>query len=330
MKKLISGLSALAIAAAIAPMSAFAENETGGTTNVKFNAVIEPAYTITIPANVDFSSGTGTATIKAENVYLDTTKHKAVVVTLVDGDNTDANSTTFHAKNGDSVVEYIIKKDGTEIKEGDEVARFTTSDEAQTAKLTFTPDATKATYAGTHTEVLTFGVSVENAAAANPYLAAELNSVVQFAGYDWYVIAKETDGVTLLMKDNLMNKAYNDSFTDVTWETCSLRSYLNGEFYNNLTDPYKANIIKTHNSNPNNGSTSGGNATDDYIYLLSIDEAKELSDTIRDNGNWWWLRSPGDYSSGAAFVYADGDVYTWGSDVVSVYGVRPALNLKFE
>jgi len=49
MKRFIAAVMAVTSVMALAPMSAFAENETGGTTNVSFNAVIEPAYTITIP-----------------------------------------------------------------------------------------------------------------------------------------------------------------------------------------------------------------------------------------------------------------------------------------
>ena len=169
MKKLISGISALALAVAIAPMSAFAENETGGTTNVSFNAVIEPAYTITIPASVNLNAETPTATIKAENVYLDTTKHKQINVTLDSAQYVSKGDSTFIAKteDGSSSVTYTIGKGTatTGVKVGDVVAEFTNNpDEAanpdvQTATLSFS-EPTGATYAGTHTETLTFGIAV--------------------------------------------------------------------------------------------------------------------------------------------------------------------------
>ena len=164
---------------------------------------------------------------------------------------------------------------------------------------------------------------------ANPYAANSVGDVVEFGGYNWYIIGKSEDGVTLLMQNNLMKKAYNDRHTDITWENCSLRSYLNGDFYNSFSADDKAKIAQTHNSNPKNGSTSGGNETDDYIYLLSIGEANALSDTIRANGSDWWLRSPGRISSYAAFVRDGGNVFTTGGYVIGALGVRPALNLKF-
>ncbi|HCJ41050.1 MAG TPA: hypothetical protein DHV89_05810, partial [Ruminococcus sp.] len=78
----------------------------------------------------------------------------------------------------------------------------------------------------------------------------------------------------------------------------------------------------THNTNPNND-------TDDYIYLLSTDEAEALDNSIRDIGEYWWLRSPGGSSDRAVEVYPGGRVYSDGYAVPYEDGVRPALNLKF-
>lgn len=93
----------------------------------------------------------------------------------------------------------------------------------------------------------------------------------------------------------------------------------------------KALIEKTHNSNPDNSeyNTDGGSDTDDYIYLLSLDEAENVSKDIRADGSWWWLRSPGNGRDSAAGVYSDGSLDTHGRRVDRECGVRPALNLKF-
>lgn len=166
---------------------------------------------------------------------------------------------------------------------------------------------------------------------ANPYADKNVGDVITFGAYDWYIIGKSDDGVTLLMKNNLMNKAYNDSYTAVTWTDSTLRTYLNDTFYNSFSPENKKKIALTHNTNPNNPDfdTSGGEDTDDYIYLLSIAEANSLDNSIRANGSWWWLRSPGRYPDNAAVVTGDGLVGTDGHYVVDVDGARPALNLKF-
>ena len=169
-KRFIAALTAIVSVMAIAPMSAFADDtvinqdstgKTGGMVVSYSKSPVSPAYTITIPASVDLNSTTRTATIKAEGVYLDTTKHSKINVTLDSASNTISGS-KFHAKNtaGDSTATYSISKGETAVAVGDTVAEFTTGD--GTATLTFS-EPTGATYAGTHTETLTFGIAVENA-----------------------------------------------------------------------------------------------------------------------------------------------------------------------
>ena len=90
-------------------------------------------------------------------------------------------------------------------------------------------------------------------------------------------------------------------------------------------------IEKTHNSNPDNSkySTDGGSDTDDYVFLLSLDEAEKVDENIRATGSWWWLRSPGNSQNCAAGVFSVGSLDTFGFNVYLGFGVRPALNLKF-
>jgi len=288
---------------------------------------VDAKYTVTIPAGVTLSNSEAVPkNIEASNVILES--GKKITVKLTGASNTESGA-SFSAKTtkGDSTATYTIGKGNavSGVSIGDVVAEFNTNG---SQALTFS-NADGATYAGTHTETLTFGISVEDAAPANPYANAKKGDVVTFGIYDWYVIGKSDNGVTLLMKDNLMNKAYNDKLTATTWKKCTLRTYLNGDFYNSFSADDKAKITLTHNTNPNNGSVSGGGETDDYIYLLSIDEANALDKSIRSIGSWWWLRSPGNYSVSAAFVDENGSVYATGYYVNNEIVVRPALNLKF-
>lgn len=198
MKRFLAAAMAVTSVMAIAPMSAFAENETSGTTTVTFNA--SPMFTITIPASVNLNAASPTATIKAENV----SESKKINVTLDSADYVNTGDSTFIAKtaDGNSQVTYTIGKGEatTGVKVGDTVAEFT---EDSNQVLSFSTP-TGATYAGTHTEVLTFGVSVES--EADKYLNAAIGDVVGFGNYDWYVIKKEGNQVTLLMKNLLENK----------------------------------------------------------------------------------------------------------------------------
>ena len=139
------------------------------TASVDFTIVIDPTYTITIPATVNLKSS-DPVNITAEGVELN--EGQKIVVTLDSASNTTSGS-EFSAKDksGESVVSYSIKAGDTDVSVGGTVAEFETKTGEQYATLTFTKDADSTpTFAGAHTETLTFGVSLEDAVTA-PTLA---------------------------------------------------------------------------------------------------------------------------------------------------------------
>ena len=158
---------------------------------------------------------------------------------------------------------------------------------------------------------------------------------------EWKVLAVDGNKALVISQYALDCQKYNSTYTDTTWEKCSLRTWLNGTFYNAAfgSDHQKmiASSTVTADKNPSY-STSPGNNTTDKVFLLSITEVNKYfsSDSARQcqgtaycyaQGNcWWWLRSPGDYSGDAARVNDDGSVDRSGYYVGSVLGaVRPAL-----
>ena len=133
---------------------------------------------------------------------------------------------------------------------------------------------------------------------------ASVGDIVVFGDIRWYVIARDETVCTLLSEKPVIKMAYDKAGfnTSGTWEDCSLRAWLNEKFYNTFTEEEKSLIAKTHNVNPDNSEygTPGGNDTDDYIYLLSADEANALDRKVLKCGywyalknQWWWLRTPG-------------------------------------
>ena len=176
---------------------------------------------------------------------------------------------------------------------------------------------------------------------------------------EWIVLAKEENKVLIISKYALDGQPYNTADTLVTWETCSLREWLNETFINAaFSSKEQDRIIRTTvtaDANPEYG-TPAGNDTADKVFLLSIEEATQYFasdearkcaptdyaieqgawvsdyDTVGGRATcWWWLRSPGNFSSGAAIVSHDGSVY-YGGNRVSNYGnaVRPALWIDLE
>jgi hypothetical protein len=173
------------------------------------------------------------------------------------------------------------------------------------------------------------------------------------------------DGKTLIITDMIIKgELYHWTAEErnyVTWENSSLREYLNGEFYNSFNSGDREKIIQATNANPDNPryDRDGGNDTDDYIFLLSLDEVVKyfgdsgqlyqehtgssslthmyMDDEYNENRiahvianhnyNYWWLRSLGGTGS-AANVGPDGVINVYGFTVGSVNGVRPALWLR--
>ena len=184
-----------------------------------------------------------------------------------------------------------------------------------------------------------------------------VGDVIPFGEWNWRVLDVQ-DGKALIITENLIEpRPYNVELAEVTWEKCTLREYLNGEFLQKFTAEEQRRIAETRVSNPDNlwCGTNGGNNTIDKVFLLSLEEVvKYFGDSgqlqnepgdkpyIDDqynsariamdvNGNpwWWWLRSPGFSSGYAASVYDEGYVHVYGFDVIADHlGVRPALWLN--
>ena len=173
---------------------------------------------------------------------------------------------------------------------------------------------------------------------------------------EWIVMKKEGNQVLLLSKYVLDAKSYNEGWGDVTWEISDIRQWLNNEFYTtafNKAEKAKIQTSLIKNEDNSEYGTSGGNDTEDKVFLLSEKEADtlfsdeeeriakateyaeklgvDINENSEEKGAWWWLRSPGNDSFYAALVNYYGWVYGDGIGVnCNVYGVRPALHLNLQ
>ena len=208
---------------------------------------------------------------------------------------------------------------------------------------------------------LTYKDSAEKLQSIKPLLLAKANpgDTVFFGAYEqdnntsngkedveWLVLEVKDGKALVVSKYALDCKQYNTSNTNVTWETCTLRKWLNNDFINAAFSSYEKAMIPTVTVSPDKNSTNPGNATQDQVFLLSITEANKYfgSDSARQckptdyavangsreshSGNlcWWWLRSPGSTQDSAAYVYSSGGVIESGNDVDYNDGaVRPAM-----
>lgn len=107
----------------------------------------------------------------------------------------------------------------------------------------------------------------------------------------WRVLSVDSSNVALLLAEDALDcRKYNESSADVSWETSTVRSFLNsyGEASNNdgidysqsgflnlaFTEADQKGILSASLTNGSNKlwHTSGGNATSDKVFLLSEEE----------------------------------------------------------
>lgn len=207
---------------------------------------------------------------------------------------------------------------------------------------------------------LTYKDSAEKLQSIKPLLLAKANpgDTVFFGAYEqdnntsngkedveWLVLEVKDGKALVVSKYALDCKQYNTSNTNVTWETCTLRKWLNTDFINSVFSSDEKAKIPTVTVSADKNSTNPGNATQDQVFLLSITEANKYfgSDSARqckptdyavangawesDSGNfcWWWLRSPGVTQYSAAYVFSGGGVTESGDGVIGTSAVRPAM-----
>ena len=177
---------------------------------------------------------------------------------------------------------------------------------------------------------------------------------------EWTVLDKDGMSLLLISKQALDCQQYNTSYTDVTWESCSLRKWMNGTFLNKAFNAEEQaqiqNTTVSADKNPEY-NTNPGNATTDKVFLLSInevekyfnsDEARKCAPTAYAKAQgaytidsyktasgaatcWWWLRSPGSSQGSAATVNHGGSVNYYGNRVhIGSGAVRPALWINLD
>lgn len=167
-------------------------------------------------------------------------------------------------------------------------------------------------------------------------LNANIKDVVEFGKYKWIVAKKINSKVMLVMTESCDEKPYNKEFERVTWKSCTLRTWLNDDFYNSAFDSTEQSLIQTTSVETVGGydeyedQTYNNVVTNDKIFLLSKKEFEECSSIINYLYNdSYWLRSSGP-SYYASLVGYGQEVYDDGEMVEYNEGVRPALWLNLE
>ena len=220
----------------------------------------------------------------------------------------------------DLCADHYVEKELAEQKENETETELT-----ETPEQTETPESTKSP------EKPETSIPTESFTEFND---VKIGDTVTFGTYEqdneksngaedieWYVLDRKGDEVLLFSKYCLDSKRYNEKEESVTWENCTLREWLNDEFYDEAFSRTEQSYIKlsslTNEDDSSNG-IEGGAETKDKVFLLSINEVKqyysytdlgyflycydscfltEATEYAKTKGNkgatHWWLRSPG-------------------------------------
>ena len=160
-----------------------------------------------------------------------------------------------------------------------------------------------------------------------PKQPPEIGSIISFGPYEWRLLDLRGYRALLVTKDIIELRAF-DKIPGTTWQTCSLRSWLNNEFLDQFSKEDQKYIVAY--------DISDEKTLKDKIFLLSSAEVfnnfNSESDRVakfNDKAFWWWLRSPGYDRCFADSVSTDGRVYAAGNyRNTQASGVRPALWLN--
>jgi uncharacterized protein YjdB len=184
----------------------------------------------------------------------------------------------------------------------------------------------------------------------------------------WRVLSN-TSGELFVMAEKLLDaKAYNQTQTTVTWENCTLRTWLNSTFYNAaFSATEKAQIMTSYVVNEDDpwSGREGGNDTNDKLFELSYSEvmnpaygfpahtgydtglhyivrSAKGTDYAKSQGehvffdlevqfhgeSHWWLRSPGSSFDGDGIIHTGGRIYGDGDNYCSNVSIRPAFRIN--
>lgn len=197
--------------------------------------------------------------------------------------------------------------------------------------------------------------------------ASEVGDIIEFGQYEqdndtangteaieWRVLATENGRALIISSKALQRVPYNDEDADTTWETSSIREWLNDSFYNTAFSSSEQAKICSSTLENESGSTV------DKVFLLSTDEANTYFTSDEDrvcyatvyakahgadekassadprDSCFWWLRSPGYYAYCATTVTPGGNysvnnnVYYGGSGIRTAgVCIRPAIWIDF-
>lgn len=95
----------------------------------------------------------------------------------------------------------------------------------------------------------------------------------------WWIVGSDADNYMVLSDMLLDCKPYNDTLEPVTWDTCTLREWTNGEFYNNCFNESEKSFISEHKTPPGWNYYYGFTIGEETLDKVAMITAVSLSDS---------------------------------------------------
>lgn len=134
----------------------------------------------------------------------------------------------------------------------------------------------------------------------------------------WKILKTESNKMLLITEKPIAEKPFTDDVKKVTWETSSLRTWLNEEFINSFSVDQQNQILSTDTG-----------VSNDKVFLLSVDEIVDLAKTVKfSTEEEWWTRTSAE--TGIKYMTATDWVISKGDQVLRDKGVRPTIWISLD
>ena len=159
-------------------------------------------------------------------------------------------------------------------------------------------------------------------AEKNRIATAEFGDKVYFGGADWFLADKDGNHY-LLIRKNALTPEYSEVFTsksaDTSWETSSIRAYLNSAFYDESFSSKEKELILESSVKADRNSVYKGvkaNDTKDKVFILSVSELNDYTDYInKTTKSGWWTRTPGANEGTLVYVDTNKNILYYGYEI---------------
>ena len=116
-------------------------------------------------------------------------------------------------------------------------------------------------------------------------------AIIPFGKYQWRVLKTDGNSALIITESVIEFRPYHEEFTEITWEHCDLRKYLNKQFYDTFDPSDRTRILETRITDCDNPwyGTKWGNPTVDRIFLLSTNEVLQYfgdSGDLKNDKRW--------------------------------------------